>query len=928
MRGTAVSVVLLAVLASALLPPSRAADLEPPTALDAPFSPNVRVNSGNPTYLYQVEPTMAINSQGRIFVGWKEAFTHDGGGQRVSFSYSADDGASWAPNILMPLNRTTRQSDPWLSITDDDRVFFTRLEFNSAFTVSGITVSNTTDGIAWGTPFYYSDSPMFADKETAAHGAAGNLYWAWNTDNRMSGVQDIVVTRSDDGGRTWTSEASVPDPGDGVIGAFVRVHPDGTVLLVWWSYFTDDVWFDRSFDGGATWGTDIRVNDVPGSAGGYDGSDWIIPLPAMAVAPNGTVYVVWPDHRGGNHDIMFSRSMDRGTTWSPTIRLNDDSTLADQWMPDLAVDPSGGVHVAWMDTRNGQNDVYYVNSSDGGATWGANVRVTDAGTPLNFWRPGDYLAIESDGSGGIHVVWTDGRLGNLDIFYAKLGRTTSVTVDTIPPGLTVEVDGVPATAPYAFVCENGRTYTIAAPTPQGGSPTRYTFSSWSDGGAQTHQFLCASSATYTATFLVEHEVTLATSPPNLDIVLDGVPYATPWTSWWPEGSSGTVDAPSPQGGGSTRYLFDSWSDTGAQAHLIVASGPMTLVAAFRTQFLLLVQSPYGAVSCDSPDCWYAPNAPALFSVSPLIVDASPGTRYAFAGWLGDSNATSGSASIAMDAPHVVTADWVIQFELTVDSPYGTTVGAGWYNATSDATFSVSPQTVAGAPGARYVFDGWTRDSNATSASSTLIMDGPRSVNAVWGTEYELQAVSPHGTTAGAGWYRANTDALFSVSPGMVDGPPGTRYAFQRWTGDSTVSNAAASIRMDEPRTVAAAWGTEYELTIVSEYGIPVGDGWYAEGAVVDVSIEVEVTVDGTTYRFAGWTGDDASTNATFGTAMTGPKRIVALWVEVPRTQTGQGLPVLDWWTWFIALAVIFMLIVLFAWRRRRKEDKPPPPPNE
>jgi uncharacterized repeat protein (TIGR02543 family) len=132
--------------------------------------------------------------------------------------------------------------------------------------------------------------------------------------------------------------------------------------------------------------------------------------------------------------------------------------------------------------------------------------------------------------------------------------------------------------------------------------------------------------------------------------------------------------------------------------------------------------------------------------------------------------------------------------------------------------------------------------------------------------------------------------------------------------------------MDAPLTVAADWGAEYELTIVSEYGTPVGAGWYPEGAVVNVGVEAEVTVDGTTYRFAGWTGDDASTNATFDTAMTGPKRIVAVWVEVPRTQTGQGLPVLDWWTWLIALAVILMLIVLFAWRRRRKDEESPPPP--
>src|SRR3970040_893383 len=78
--------------------------LPSPTAF-VPFSQNVRVNSGGTGYDFQVEPTMVVNSQGHIFVGWKEAVTQDGGGQRVAFSASVDGGTTWAPNNLMPLNR-------------------------------------------------------------------------------------------------------------------------------------------------------------------------------------------------------------------------------------------------------------------------------------------------------------------------------------------------------------------------------------------------------------------------------------------------------------------------------------------------------------------------------------------------------------------------------------------------------------------------------------------------------------------------------------------------------------------------------------------------------------------------------------------------------------------------------------------------------
>src|SRR3990172_3110760 len=100
-RGGVFVLGLLAVaLLSAAVPgsaggpaPSPASAPGPAPAAYVPFSPNIRVNSVNfGGFNYQVEPTMVINSTGTIFVGWKEAFTHNGGGQRVGFSYSNTGG--------------------------------------------------------------------------------------------------------------------------------------------------------------------------------------------------------------------------------------------------------------------------------------------------------------------------------------------------------------------------------------------------------------------------------------------------------------------------------------------------------------------------------------------------------------------------------------------------------------------------------------------------------------------------------------------------------------------------------------------------------------------------------------------------------------------------------------------------------------------
>jgi uncharacterized protein (TIGR03437 family) len=72
--------------------------------------------------------------------------------------------------------------------------------------------------------------------------------------------------------------------------------------------------------------------------------------------------------------------------------------------------------------------------------------------------------------------------------------------------------------------------------------------------------------------------TVATNPPGLAIVVDGVTLTSPQAFDWAVGTSHTISAASPQGSGATRYVFTSWSDNGAQTHSIVASpSPATYI---------------------------------------------------------------------------------------------------------------------------------------------------------------------------------------------------------------------------------------------------------------------------------------------------------------------------------------------------------------
>jgi hypothetical protein len=110
--------------------------------------------------------------------------------------------------------------------------------------------------------------------------------------------------------------------------------------------------------------------------------------------PIGTLHAVYEDKAGagvqGDRDVHYRSSVDGGRTWGEPIVLNDDdpSQLFTQLLPTTAVAPSGRLDVAWWDTRHGleqyATDVYFAYSVDDGRAWSKNVRLTDRSVSRRF----------------------------------------------------------------------------------------------------------------------------------------------------------------------------------------------------------------------------------------------------------------------------------------------------------------------------------------------------------------------------------------------------------------------------------------------------------------------------------------------------------------------------------------------------------------
>ena len=145
------------------------------------------------------------------------------------------------------------------------------------------------------------------------------------------------------------------------------------------------------------------------------------------------------------------------------------------------------------------------------------------------------------------------------------------------------------------------------------------------------------------------------------------------------------------------------------------------------------------------------------------------------------------------------------------STHGSTIGEGPYFEGSSASFSVSPTTVSGGTGVCYVFTGWTSTSTGgytgTDNPATVTMDNDVTETADWKNQYYLTVEPGEGTvSSSSGWY--DEGELVELN---VESPQGllVRRVFKGWSGDIQSESVKVSFVMDEPKTVAAEWGTDY-----------------------------------------------------------------------------------------------------------------------
>jgi hypothetical protein len=337
--------------------------------VDSPAAPadvltNNNAGSSSTAFFTQSETTVVAFGT-TVLTGFNDSGSSAGGSNKFTgFARSTDGGNTFTDGGTLPTNANGDAGDPVLALNSSTgRIYFATLQFSN----SGEDVFHSDNGgVTWSAPAQGAPGKTsgLQDKEWIAvdnysGSGNGNVYLV---ERDFGAGNGIYFYSSTDNGATFgpTGGTLIAAAGSGnVQGAFVAVGPDHSVSVFYLDNTTSTQFIKvrKSTDQGVTFGapvtvatlsttstngdlglTGLRQGDI--TASGFRSNSF----PHAAVNPvNGNIYVTY-NSKGAppdKADIFLVQSTDGGATWSAPVKVNDDSTSTDQWQPTIAVTPDG-----------------------------------------------------------------------------------------------------------------------------------------------------------------------------------------------------------------------------------------------------------------------------------------------------------------------------------------------------------------------------------------------------------------------------------------------------------------------------------------------------------------------------------------------------------------------------------------------------------
>jgi hypothetical protein len=368
------------------------------------------------------ESEMTVDRSGNVYAVWttEDTVAASGISLRVFLTKSTNHGASFSAPV--PITRASELSViPHIAVDASGKIVVSYLDGKPSNTPL-LTVLSTDGGGTFSDPvaISQSDETVAGDTGSLVFDSKGQAYALYST---IDATIRLAVAQD---GQHFAKPVSLTDQLTAALGPRMAIDAADNLYVVY-SVFVfgvitvnDTLMFTKSCDRGATFSPAINVvqNPLPGDPGSSDFAD-------LVVDSRGVVTVVWEDSTANpQQDIFYARSTDGGVTFSRVSNISANGGFSSA--PVVAVDANGAALVIWSDDSTAETDLF-----------GCLIPAFDAG-------PSDFQLVVDPSQ----VDTSAGAKGSLTVFIGRSGGFTgnvTVTNSGTPDGVRIKSSSAAST---------------------------------------------------------------------------------------------------------------------------------------------------------------------------------------------------------------------------------------------------------------------------------------------------------------------------------------------------------------------------------------------------------------------------------------------------------------------------------------------------
>jgi len=342
------------------------------------------------------KPFLSIDSSGLIYLFWQDSSP---GNFEIFFKKSADGGITWTPSQRLTWN-SGDSKNPSLGIDSNNHL---HLFYNDSSSGNQeIYCKKSTDaGDTWSTPQRLTWNPRYSFMPFPVTGTGSTIY-VFYSDN-LSLNFELYMKTSTDLGTSWSSPRRLTWNPGASLKPSLDADSNGNLHLVWYddSPGNPEIFYKQKPFSSPNWLPTKRLTWNPGGS----------ISPQIRIDDQDRLHIGWKDDTSGFWQVLYRQSMDGGSSWLPPYQLGDYASHAKYvFLVPEAIDK---IHAVYQDSYPGNFEIYYKISSDNGTTWPTGQRLT--------WNSGASIFVYAalDPSGTLHLVWMDHTPGNDEIYYKK-----------------------------------------------------------------------------------------------------------------------------------------------------------------------------------------------------------------------------------------------------------------------------------------------------------------------------------------------------------------------------------------------------------------------------------------------------------------------------------------------------------------------------